>query len=233
MTENIILVHGYNSRPGDKKHGPSKQFDQWEDMFREFDCIRYPWDSALNFNLSDMFRAWMNGYRTTYGLAYGKLSKEAGERLVFTAPRHQLVFGHSLGTKVIIDALRNGPGMFKRVIFCNGAVLAKDALPVIRDNPEIQFLNIACREDDTLAKLGANFSGSRGRCIGNGLELEELPDNMEQVILDDPDAQEYFDSRDLKIRGDDPDNYGDHSFSFEWKGNWSLFTEFMKMGKLP
>lgn len=235
--DEIILVHGYNHKPGCEKHGPARKgghFDQWEQgVFQGFNCIRFSWDSALNFNLSDMFRAWRNGYRTTYGLAYGKLSKEAGVRLAGNVADGLVVFSHSLGTKVAIDALTRRPGMFKRVIFCNGAVLVKDALPAIRNNPTVEFLNIACREDDTLSKLGGNFAGSRGDCIGNGLVQAALPANMQQVILDDKPTKAMFAEKGFDIRGDDPDDYGDHSFSFEHPGNWPLFTQFVTSGTLP
>ena len=231
MTDTVIhLIPGYNHDPDDPKHSPYRipegHFHIWSTgAFRDLPVRPFPWYSGRQFR--DLFRAWRAGYWDSYKWAYEELAVEAARRLA-CLPTGGQAFAHSLGTYVVLRALDLRPGLFSRVILCNGAAHLEDALPVIRRHGETRFLNVAVATDQVLSLAGAWFGPKFGRedTIGNG--IPDLPGNVIQAILDDPDCQRRFRTQyGWELRGDNPATMGDHSYSFHWPGNWPLFRAFL------
>lgn len=225
----LIMVHGYNHDPRIAKYDPNRpggNFDVWPKIFPERACLGLSWHSGIMFR--DGFRAWANGHFTTYAWAYSDLAVDAARRL------HELarnlgpidVVAHSLGTRVVLLAAARSPTMFGRVVMLNGAETVQAALPLLRAAVGVEFLNVAVREDDVLRRMGARFEPRFGRhgCIGNGIGTP--PDNVTQVILDDPLDPMRLPFPDL--RGDNPDSYGDHDYSWKHEGNYELYRTFLR-----
>ncbi|WP_147300963.1 hypothetical protein [Aestuariispira insulae] len=233
MTDALILVPGYNHDPDDPHHSPSRipdgHFYLWQTgAFSGRPVIPFPWYSGRQFR--DVLRAWRAGYWDTYKWAYGDLSVAAAKRLSRMPPGHP-VFAHSLGSRVVMKALEFTPGLFCRVILCNGAVHQKEALAVMESNPGVEFLNVAVKTDHVLSLAGAWFGPALGREATVGTGIAKYPGNVRQVVLDDPENQAWYkDHYGWSLQGDDPNSVGDHSYSFQWPGNWPLFHAFLQDG---
>lgn len=164
----------------------------------------------------------------TYGYAYNVLAKRAAKEAYQNIERGGYALCHSLGSKVVAEILRLEPNFFSRVVILQGAIHNYDMLPVMFSNRETNFLNVAVETDDVLAKTGAWFGPKfwKQPVIGNGLKV--YPGNVEQVILDDEETQKlYWKTRGIKLCGDNPESYGDHSVSFRYKENWPPIREFL------
>lgn len=227
----ILMIHGYNHDPGDPEHSPFRNggnFDLWPKIFTDHECEPVPWYSAIQFK--DTGKALLRGHHNTYRWSYIALAPQAAESLL-----HQVdgrtgldVVAHSLGTRVVLLALKQRPEAFRRVLLLNGAEIWREAIPIIEGARDIEFLNIAVREDDVLARMGAKAAPGDGikRCIGNGCPpgMRDLP-NFREIILDD--AYDQRGTRFPDLQGDGP-SYGDHSFSFLHGGNHELFRTFIR-----
>ena len=230
----LLMVHGYNHDPKSEERSPFRpggNFDLWPKIFTDHECEPVPWYSAIQFE--DTFAALKAGHPNTYRWSYCDLATAAAEGLLKQVEyREGLdVVAHSLGSRVVLQAIKERSGSFNRVLLLNGAEIWREAIPVIEDNPRIQFLNVAVREDDVLARMGAKAAPGEGvkRCIGNGCPpgMRWLP-NFSEVILDDKYDQRYFAGKGYPdIEGDGP-SYGDHSFSFLHEGNHELFRAFFR-----
>ena len=222
----IVMIPGYNHDPSSKKHSPDRipagHFHIWNNgVLKGYETQKFHWYSGRQFR--DLLKAWRAGYPDTYKWAYCELAHRAAERLIKEAPIGSVAFAHSLGTKVVREALELSPGHFSKVICLNGAVHNYEMLETMDKNRRTAFLNLAVKSDSILSLAGAWFGPKFGKhpTIGNG--LAELPSHARQVILDDPEQQKrYRDRFGWDIRGDNPRAIGDHSYSFNWSGNWPL-----------
>ena len=231
---NLLMVHGYNHDPKEEKHSPFREggnFDVWPKIFTDHECEPVAWYSGIQFE--DTLKAFKAKHPTTYRWSYLDLAPEAARGLLTLGEgRTGLdVVAHSLGTRVVLLAIKKRPEMFGKVLLLNGAEIWREAIPVIEKHPDIQFLNIAVREDDVLARMGAKAAPGEGpkHCIGNGCPpgMRWLP-NFDEVILDDEYDQNYFATKGYPdLEGDGP-SYGDHSFSFLHKPNHKLFRAFFR-----
>lgn len=231
----LLMVHGYNHDPMtiDGKNSPHREggnFDLWPKIFPDRTPEFVPWYSAIQYE--DTPRAWKAGYATTYAWSYSDLAPEAAKGLlVQTEGRRGLdVLAHSLGTRVVLLAIKKRPEAFRRVLLLNGAEIWREAIPIIEEADGVEFLNVAVREDDVLARLGARAAPGEGpkHCIGNGCPagMRRLP-NFREVVLDDWYDQQFYEDRSWDIQGDGP-SYGDHSFSFLHEGNHPLYRAFFE-----
>lgn len=242
-SDTIHLFNGYNHDPMIEEHSPSRipdgHFYIWENgLLRGLPTQRHGWYSGLQ-GLAGWKRAKTEGgvslipgdgkAYNTYGYAYKVLAKRAAIEAIKNAEPGGSALAHSLGTKVVAEILKLKPNFFKNVLCLQGAVHNYDMLPVMYENREVKFLNVAVKTDDVLSKLGRTFGPKFGLhpVIGNG--LPHYPGNVEQVCLDDPDQQKYYKEHfGFDLRGNNPDSYGDHSESFEWKGNWDKLRGFLE-----
>lgn len=227
----ILMVHGYNSDLDEN----AWNFEPWEAMLSEFETERFPWDSGLQ-GWGGLKRARAAGHDTSYEHAYKDLAIRAADQM-----RHSLLgrndkvdaFCHSLGSRVVLDAVKTNPGGFNRVCIIGGAELVRTAWPTMEDARSVEFLNIASEEDDVLENMGAVFHGVEGRkfqCIGNGCPhaMSWLP-NFNEVRLEDRSHQAYWRRRlDTEISGDNEDEWGDHGVYYEREGNHELITAFFR-----
>ncbi len=230
----LLMIHGYNHRPGHPKHGPfrpSGNFDIWPRIFTDHEPLFLEWDSALQGR--DMWRAMRHGCWNTYQFAYSRLApaavKQANDMLSAIDGPIDIV-AHSLGTRVALLLLTWRPHAFGRVLLMNGAETISVADSIVRQYPRIKFKNVAVRTDDVVAGLGAWFEPRIGRhpCIGNGMTTRLPVENLKEVILDDPVQKDYYHrNHGWRINGDNPDSRGDHSYSFLNENNWPLLRALM------
>lgn len=245
MTENKIwLIPGYGHVPGDPEHSPDRpvegHFHIWEQgILKGMPTKRFFWYSARQ-GLKGWWQAFKNGEIglpfsgkpwNTYNYAQTVLVPRAIRDLEKVFKKGDAIYAHSLGTAVALGFIARNPGMASKVVFMNGAAHVDVSLPIMMKNPDTLFLNIAVKTDNVLSVMGAWFGARFGkqRVIGNGLKI--YPDNVSQTILDDKLTQKlYRDARGWDLRGNNPDNIGDHSYSFKWAGNWPRIREFFTGG---
>lgn len=234
----VVLVHGYNHDPDIYKHSAlhaEGAFTLWARQLKSFNKIPFEWYSGRTFK--DMFRAWRSGCLTSYAWAYEHLAIAAAMDLAGRKGYQGAdVICHSLGSRVVLQALKYHPNMFRRVIMLNGAETVETALPIIKANSQTQFLNINVRADDVLGRLGAWFEPKFGKhhCIGfKGLGFVPSVKNLIQVQLDDPATQDFYkEMYDWHLAGDHPSEISDHHYSYLHGGNWPLYRQFLASGRV-
>lgn len=237
------MVHGFNHDPATPRRSaervPDGCFTIWRQHLGAHNPEPFNWYSGVSG--FGVWRAWLAGQPTSYAWAYSKLAENAARRLVAEimdqGPGVDVIC-HSLGSRVVLLAMQARPNLFRRVIFLNAAETAQVALPILAANERTQFLNIAVQTDDVLDKLGAWFEPMIGKhaCLGNGAlagRKKDMPGNLCQVILDDTYDQLAFADMGWDIRGDNPETYGDHHYSYLHDENWLLYRYFLDNGKLP
>lgn len=234
----VVFVHGFDHDPEDPDNSALAEngaFTIWAGHLAERNKMPFEWYSGRA--VKDVFKAWRAGYLTSYSWAYQKLAIDAAA--VMAANRGYLgqdVICHSLGSRVVLQALKCRPNMFRRVIFLNGAETVDEALPVIKANRQTQFLNVHVSTDDTLDKMGAWFEPKLGKhpCMGNkGLGFNPSLKHLIQIQLDDPQAQAHFSDRyGWQLEGDNPGNISDHLYSYLHAGNWPLYRYFLNNGRV-
>lgn len=233
----VTFVHGFYHEPGEGKHSPFAENGVYTNWVEGLSEGRYSlplqWYSGLPFR--DVFRAWRSGHLSTYAWAYEDLAQDAARRLA----GNEMFVGtdvicHSLGSRVVLQALKLRPGMFRRVLMLNGAETIEEATPIVMANPMVQFLNIVVYGDDMLGRLGEWLEPKLGRhgCIGQqGFTRKKELFNLCEVRLDWPAVQDNFKLRyGWDLRGDDPDEISDHNFSYIHPGNWDLYRQFLDHG---
>lgn len=229
----IIMVPGYNHDPARPAHDPGRpggNFPTWEAMLEGRRCVRFPWYSAIQWE--DTAHARDAGCATTYEWSYRKLAPAASDRLIDVVDGMDGtsdVLAHSLGSRVVLQAIKERPEKFRKVLLMGGAELHRVALPIIESTPDVQYLSLAIWDDDILQKLGTTFAPGRGPkyCIGNKCPagVRRLP-NFDEVRLDDGYDQEFFRRRyGMDLNGDGP-GWGDHAEYYEHEGNHPLCRGF-------
>ncbi len=236
--QTVVMVHGYDHDPDHPKHSataPGGVFTHWAQELHHEEWAKYAFEWYSGRKFKDHFRARRMKYRTSYGWAYSVLAPMAGERLArLSALRGADVICHSLGSLAVLHALAVKPNFFRRVIFLNGAATVADAVPIIKKNEDVTFLNINVETDSTLSWLGAWFEPRLGRhdTIGQaGLRGQGLH-HLTDVQLDNPMVQAHYLDKGYDLNGDNPDRVSDHKYSYLFKGNWDLYREFLRTGKV-
>jgi hypothetical protein len=217
-----VLVNGWLYDPfgADDDNPHLRLFPIWKAGLRSR-TADFGWYSAPH-GWRHRRRAWRAGYLWRYHFAW-KLAEGAGRDLY---KRHLAqhrrgighnVFGHSMGTRVIAQALLHGDATRRRVILLNGAEKPAAARVAAARSPAALFLNVAVRD--------------KSPCIGNvGMQLydrNERPHNWTDVFLDDP--PDWTRGR-YKLKGDNPNSLGDHRWSYEAEGcdNWRFYNDFLR-----
>jgi pimeloyl-ACP methyl ester carboxylesterase len=136
---------------------------------------------------------------------------------------------HSLGSRVVLEALRLGAPNVRRVILLDGAEHCRHAHVVAEARAEVRFLNVAVRADGVLQWLGGLLSPVLGyrATIGHRGLGPDAPANWLDITLDDPHCQAWGRARGWDVRGDSPKRFGDHWYSYRWPGNWPLYQAFL------
>lgn len=235
MNYPTLLIHGYNHNFEEPEHNADNLcYKTWRQYLEDRYAVSFHWYSGRQ-TLAGRWQAIKEGYfRNTYAYAYERLAPVAAMRLTEQALKiyrntevRPDVICHSLGSRVVLQALAKHPKLFRRVIILNGAETVEAGIPII-ERSYCDFLNVAVKTDNVLSVMGGLFEPSLGYngCLGNG--VENVPDNMHQVILDDPATQKrYKELFDVQIEGDNPDSIGDHAWSYEWEPNWKIYNAFL------
>ena len=252
MNNVVDMVCGYNHNPSDPKNSARRVPDGHYHIWPRGPLLGFTTKGLDWYSGQSGIRGWLEAFAdghvelpsftmrfpfisidTTYSDAYTRLAKMAGDRLVNEAAG-DMAFAHSLGTRVVLLANKWRPGLHKRIALVGGAETVEQALPIIKANPDTQFLNVCAKADDIVRFMGGIFAPEDKRtlsedCLANGIPEDLIPDNVTQVILDDPDTQElYREKYGWDLRGDNPDSIGDHGYYFLWEGNWPLYQAFFK-----
>ena len=161
-----ILVHGF----GFNLNGRNPHKGVYKEWKKEIpgETIEFSWYSIPP-GIKNVLRSWIKGSLTRYGLAW-KMAAKAALSLAVTIEKtgHCNILCHSLGSRVVIQALKTMPLNVHRVLILNGAEMVDEAKSVAILNPHILFYNVVVREDDVLhkARLFAPFqSGSSGALV--------------------------------------------------------------------
>jgi pimeloyl-ACP methyl ester carboxylesterase len=232
------MVHGYNHDPNDPDFTASRaggEFDIWPRMLVRQGCDPLHWYSGRQ-GLRGRLRALSAGYfRNTYAFSYEILAVRAARHLaehafhiVTTRRGKPYVICHSLGSRVVLLAMKQYPNLFSKVLFLNGAESSDVAEPIIGLNDKTKILNICVKTDDVLSVMGAVFEPRFGYhpCMGQH-GLKECGKNVKQLFLDDPQTQKnIFEANGWTIAGDNPKSIGDHFYSYTFEGNWPLYQRF-------
>lgn len=236
MKPKLYAVCGYNHDPDTPKHSPTRHsppheteghYNIWARMLPDHELHGIRWYSAVQGR--DLFRAWRNGCRNTYVYAYLKCVPNAVNKIVMQAEPGSYVIAHSLGTRVVLQALKMRPGLFKKVLFLNGAEVLSVARPIIEANPDTEFLNICVSTDDVLRFAGSWFAPKWGKepTLGQHGLNRPLPGNVKQYFLDHNADKGLLSKKfGTNVDGDNPDGFGDHSYSFLNEENWPIYREF-------
>lgn len=234
----LWAVHGFGfdpeAPPGHADNPQTKLFPLWAQMM-ERPIVGRAWYSvpAGACRVLEAWRAmrWGRFSWNRYAHAW-HLAAEEGARLrdalALQAGSVDLIC-HSLGSRVVLEALSLGAPNVRRVIFLDGAEHCRRARRVIAARPDVQCLNIAVKADGVLRWLGGLFSPVLGyrATIGHRGLGRDAPANWLDIVLDDPAWQAWGAARGLDLRGDDPKLFGDHWYSYLWPGNWPLYRWFL------
>lgn len=230
MTRPIMFVHGfqYDSSQRSRDNPDSHTYPRWEQMLGISGAQRHAWFS-VPLSFKNVFRSWLHGRWNRYRWAWDLAEAESFK--VATALRRQPapvdVVCHSLGSRVVLLALELGAPA-ARVLILNGAEYAITAARVANKRDEIEFFSACVKTDDVLNKLGRFAPGWGGKFVGNGPLGASAPPNWTDLPLDDDDFRRRMKTvYDWDLAGDNPDESGDHWFSFEHEGNWPLYRAIM------
>ena len=232
----IVMVHGYNHDPRKAKHNPHVNvFRQWRNMLENPVHFDFGWYSAM-MGLKGWWQARRNGYRLTYYYGYDRLAPEAANCLGVLLERIGpcQILAHSLGSRVALQALTGFSHQAMRVVLLNGAEHhGTDEKPGARQaaeaSPGVEFFNICVQEDDVLNHLGEWFSPDiwQRPCIGHE-PLPNPPENWKNIQLDSLTYKSWGKEHGYDLRGDNPESYGDHHFSYLHIGNHQLYRDIFR-----
>lgn len=212
----ILGIHGYNFSPidGDTADG---QFDLWENFAPSLD--RWHWQSIPKGSnrAVKLFRAWLDGYPNTYYWTWGRSIVEAYKVAAHldALPNRIDIVCHSLGSRVAYEACRLRPWRVRKVLALNGADSAEHARACALKAPNVEFHSALFKGDKVLGIMGRAFTPKLGfeRVVGYD-GMDNPPDNFNQIIL-------------TPGEGDDPDDFGDHSYSFTNPALWERWRELL------
>ncbi len=174
--------------------------------------------------------AWFRGKLHPYRDAWSRAEKEAERlaELIRAQPGRVDLVAHSLGTRVALLALPKVRRKVRRVVFFNGAELARNAEPRAASAHPALFLNLVVPSDRVLGLLGSRFSGdANGPCIGV-VGLDPAPLNWRDLDLCDPGVIAAARAgRGWTLRGDAPGDAWDHGESYRFAGNTDPVRAFL------
>lgn len=229
MTLPIILIHGFSYDPKDTDtHNPhTTLFKMWREQLGGFSVTDYGWFSVPP-TLSNLFKAWQNGYYNRYLWAWHLAKGESANLVnVINSIGQCNIIAHSLGTRVALQAIKNDANV-KTALFLNGAEYSSTARNIAANRSSVQFHNMYVHEDDVLARAGRFapplfkndiFIGQTGL----GIRLTNWTDYQ----LDGKERQAWGRRRGYDLRGDNPDSIGDHRYSHTWLPNWKLYRDIL------
>ncbi len=230
MPRPIILVHGYAFDPGKPgKYNPNETiFPQWKAALPESrEIIPFSYYSAGGpSKFRTTMRAWSNGYRDPYRWAYSKLAVDAAKKLAERCSSGSYdVVCHSLGTRVVLLAQSMGAKL-NRIVMMGGAEMVPIARRAVLLHPATQYLNVMSFTDDILDLMAEHFTpGDYLSAIG----CDGIPSirNLRNVVLDDPEVQDWAKAQYGWNLNGDLDEWMDHHVYYQWAGNWPMYLAFL------
>ncbi len=221
-----VLVHGfqYDPRAKGEDNPNTNTFPRWDEMLGVTGAERHSWFS-VPMTWKNFILAPLNGYWNRYTWAWALALEEASRvamRLGNSAEKPDIIC-HSLGTRVVLAALeQDAPA--GRVLLLNGAEYLDKAANVARNRPDVEFFSVIVGTDDVLNSLGRFAPGFGGRFVGNTPLGLGAPPNWTDLPLDNVIFRGLMQQLyGWDIQGDNPDQIGDHWYSFEYEGNWPLY----------
>ena len=237
MAAKTILVHGFGYDPEaeDRDNPENYTFPRWRDMLGDPGAVGYSWYS-VPFGYAGLLNSWFSGRWNRYRHAWD-LAQEEGYKLRYLellspvrGERGDIVC-HSLGSKVVLDALNTGLDMslyVGKVLIMGGAATSEYALRVAKKQPNIEFYSTVVREDDILHKLGRFAPGCTGAVIGQAGLGELAPENWVDIRMDNKYADVWAQQGFTGVSGDSPTSIADHWYVFENENNWPLYRAILK-----
>lgn len=240
VSPQTVMVHGYNWEPdaegADNPH--VGQFGPWR-LWAGDDALGFAWYSKPSW-----FDAWSRGCLHTYHRAWSIAGSDAAYGLGRLLTACQLagnpvsLVGHSLGTRVITQALRQvdqsvSDDAVGRVVFLNGAEYVENARAMTLDHPNLPIYNVVVKSDAVLRFLGALFAPGPLYAPVIGLHgIPDAPDSWQDVDLGDPAVIGWALARGWQIRGDNPWRFLDHWHSFRHPANQPFLTALLTERRL-
>ena len=225
----VLLVHGfqYDPQATDRSNPYEHTFPRWREMLRlsdESDVVYHAWFS-VPLTPINIWRAWRHGRWNRYRWAWD-LAKAEGVALAMTLPalgsKPVDIVCHSLGSRVVLKALELGAPA-GRVLILNGAEYQAQGLRVAQMRRDVEFFATVVPEDDVLNKLGRFAPGWGGDFVGNTLQIRPPP-NWTDLPLDGKSFKtQLLEINGWRVAGDNPNQSGDHWYSFENEDNWPLY----------
>lgn len=231
-----IAVHGFMYDPEDVggNNDPQRFYEEMRKVVGRpvegFGYYSVPFGIKLDMPIKSTYQfcrawlgSWFRGYLHPYRYAWSQ-AEQAGLELAKKLEKEQEpvdIICHSLGSRVVITALKYVPHKVRKVVILNGAELVRNATNLDHDN----ILNVVVTTDDVLRLLGERFSGDRnGKTVGQ----YGVP-GWNNVVLDDRATQVYYAKEfGIEIKGDNPDSYWDHWYSYNFTGNHLLVQHFLQ-----
>lgn len=194
----IVMVHGYRFSPGQPGHDPHHHI-----LALDPDRTGRPvlsWPRALGFHGQSVGEGLAVGFgweaRGSLRGAYRR-AEQAGlslaqliDRLAEAANRPVALIGHSLGARVMLQALRHvQPGAAGRLVLMAAAEFRCAAAAAL-DSPageRAEVLNITSREND-LFDFGLELFVTGGQRQALGFGLEQARPNWIDIQIDDRDT---------------------------------------------
>ena len=221
-----LFVHGfqYDPKSTGRDNPHVHTFPRWRKMLPEGEVLYHSWFS-VPLTKANVWRAWRYGhrwnrYRWAWDLAEAEGAVLARRRMSMSSPPN--IVCHSLGSRVVLKALEMGMPA-SRVLLLNGAEYQVQGLRIARMRKDVEFFATVVPEDDVLNKLGRFAPGWGGNFVGNTPHLGR-GSNWTDLPLDDEIFQiKLLGSHGWRVAGDNPDQAGDHWYSFEHEDNWPLY----------
>lgn len=225
-------VHGYGFTGS-----AAELYAQWAESLGS-PVTPFEWYSAAPGSITALVKAWGAGHADTYAYAYETLAPAAAYGLQSATASAKVPFneiGHSLGARVILEALLDATAIPQRILLLEGAMLQRDVPD--RLPPGVEVLNICTRSDLVLRDLGSMFSGEGiDGCIGRDGLGRAMP-GWRDIFLDDPATIAAGHARGWNLRSTLPPTkpdlvdalraVGNHWACYTWPGNWALFKAFL------
>lgn len=242
----VIFVNGFNFDPTEIGDDNPHQtlFPNWRARLlgtrnsTDLECFGFGWYSA-ELEPSSAFGGFIRGHWNPYrwswelaGKAGGILAKMVDRHVNGSEGREVYFVAHSIGVRVALSALHQlCESSVKRSLFLNGSEYSQTA-KVIACHTRSKVLNVIVEEDDILDKLGSVFAPEAFiKDVVGQSGLIEPPNNWLDFRLDDRRVQEKAQACGYGcLRGDNPDSWADHWYSYEHEPNWKFFRHFL-LGK--
>lgn len=238
----LIMVHGYQFDPRKKgKRNPhTSVFDEWSAMLgMGHRCFGFGWFSVPRTFMSTM-RSWFGKKTTNYHRAW-HLATAAGRqglaRVLEASPMPPDILCHSLGSRVVMQALNENKGMHapRMVLILNGADYAESAARTAQMYPGTKFYNVVVEADQVLSVGGALgapghfYEGVLGQ-VGLG---KDAPLNWVDIVLDNDEVKAWVHMEfGFRVEGDNPLRISDHWYTYTNDNNKFLWRWILSGNKV-